>query len=101
MSFRKNQITTLGETYGEYPSYLFFNRTLLNIYNKNYLIVLFFSACLNLSGQLPDGVSATWSYLDLIISNYNNENASSFDIDNVSISARIPLRVHIIMNVNG
>jgi hypothetical protein len=64
------------------------------------LVSLFFSRCLSFA-QLPDGVSGTSSYLDEIVKNYDDENALSFDIKSTPISARIPLRVHVIMNIEG
>lgn len=53
------------------------------------------------SAQLPDGVKATPSFLNAIISNYTAENSSSFDLKTINPQANIPIRVHILMNVKG
>lgn len=53
------------------------------------------------SAQLPDGVSATQSFLNTIVSNYSAENSTSFDINTINTQANIPIRVHIIMNIKG
>jgi hypothetical protein len=65
------------------------------------LITFFVSLNLMASAQLPDGVTATQSFLDTIKSNYNKENAVSFDVNSISTSANIPVNVHIVMNING
>jgi hypothetical protein len=68
------------------------------IYILPFAIVLFTS---HLFAQLPDGVTATQSFLDTVKSNYSKENAISFDINSITTYARIPIRVHVIMNVKG
>jgi len=50
---------------------------------------------------LPDGVTATQSYMNLIKQNYTNENAYPFEINNVDILVNIPIRIHIIKNSKG
>lgn len=52
-------------------------------------------------GQLPDGVAATQSFLDTIRVNYKSENTFPFDLNSVSITANIPVRVHIVKNKKG
>lgn len=51
--------------------------------------------------QLPDGVTATPSFLDEIRKNYAGENAYPFDLNTVSQTVKIPVRVHVIKNRNG
>jgi hypothetical protein len=51
--------------------------------------------------QLPDGVTATSSYLDTIIKNYTNENAFYFDLSSIKTSVNISIQVHIIKNIKG
>jgi hypothetical protein len=53
------------------------------------------------SAQLPDGVTATQSFLNIIISNYSNESSFPFDLNTVSTHVNIPIRVHIIKNIKG
>lgn len=53
------------------------------------------------SGQLPDGVTATQSFMDLVTNNYSEENSISFDQSSISTSVNIPIRVHIVMNIKG
>lgn len=68
---------------------------------KGYLIVLLVLINNLASAQLPDGVSATQSFLDTIIVNYADENSFSFDINSLDPSVNIPLMIHIIMNKEG
>ncbi len=69
---------------------------------KNWLILLLFGFISHVtSGQLPDGVTATQSFLDEIIKNYREENSISFDPNTVSTLIKVPVRTHIIMNING
>jgi hypothetical protein len=53
------------------------------------------------SAQLPDGVTATRSFLNEIINNYKDENLFSFDLDAVATHVNIPVEVHIVMNKKG
>jgi hypothetical protein len=53
------------------------------------------------SAQLPDGVVATQSFLDEITGNYSDENSFPFDLNSVNIHVKIPVRVHIVMNIKG
>ena len=53
------------------------------------------------SAQLPDGVTATQSFLDTIVVNYADENSFSFDISSPDPAVNIPLMIHIIMNKEG
>jgi hypothetical protein len=65
-------------------------------------IALVLSYCTSYAQQsLPDGVTATTAYINEIIKNYTNENAISFDMNAISTSIKIPVRVHIIRNING
>jgi hypothetical protein len=50
---------------------------------------------------LPDGTKATQTYIDTIKKYYNKEDSTYFDTENVGLSARVPVRVHIIKNVKG
>jgi hypothetical protein len=51
--------------------------------------------------QLPDGVSATQTYLAEVIKNYNNEKSFPFDLNNITTHIRIPLEVHVVRNKKG
>jgi hypothetical protein len=53
------------------------------------------------SAQLPDGVSATQSFLNEIIRNYQDENSFSFDLTAINSHVNIPIQVHIVMNIKG
>jgi hypothetical protein len=53
------------------------------------------------SAQLPDGVVATQSFLDEITGNYSDENSFPFDLNSVNTHNKIPIRVHIVMNIKG
>jgi hypothetical protein len=53
------------------------------------------------SAQLPDGVAATKSFLNTIISNYSDESSFPFDLNTISTYANIPIRVHIVKNIKG
>jgi hypothetical protein len=68
----------------------------------NWLILLLFGFISHVTlGQLPDGVTATQSFLDEIIKNYREENSLSFDPNTVGTLIKVPVRAHIIMNING
>jgi hypothetical protein len=64
------------------------------------IVFLVLISCL-VSAQLPDGVTATQSFMDTITMNYKDENSFSFDLNAVDSHVNIPLRVHIIMNIEG
>jgi hypothetical protein len=53
------------------------------------------------TAQLPDGVTATQSFLDTISMNYSDENAFTFDLYSDEPAVNIPVRVNIIMNTEG
>jgi hypothetical protein len=53
------------------------------------------------SAQLPDGVTATQSFLNEIIRNYIDENSFSFDLNNINSHVNIPVQIHIVMNIKG
>lgn len=75
-----------------------------SIMNKTKTGILFISLLLfqcMASAQLPDGVTATQSFLNAIVSNYTAENSVSFDLNTINTQANIPIRVHIIMNIKG
>lgn len=73
----------------------------MNKARTGFLIVsLVLIHCL-VSAQLPDGVSATQSFLSEIIKNYKDENSFSFDLNAVNSHVRIPIKVHIVMNIKG
>jgi hypothetical protein len=61
------------------------------------LVLIHYIAC----GQLPDGVKATQSFLDKIISNYNEENSFTFDLNTMNLMVNIPIRVHIVKDIRG
>jgi len=73
----------------------------MNNKKRNILIVFLVLICRMTTAQLPDGVSSTQSFLDLITSNYSDENTISFDLNTINISANIPIRVHIVRNIKG
>ena len=66
-----------------------------------FLIVAFIIINCFCSAQLPDGVTATQSFLDEIIKNYNDENSFSFDLNTINTQVSIPIRVQIVMNIKG
>jgi len=70
---------------------------------KRNLLILTVFVFLNsiTSGQLPDGVTLTQSFLDEITKNYSEENALSFNPNTISTLVKIPIRTHIIMSING
>jgi hypothetical protein len=73
----------------------------MNRIKNGFLIVsLLLIHCLA-TAQLPDGVIATQSFLDIIIANYKDEIAFPFDINTVNTRAKIPIRVHLVMNMKG
>ena len=53
------------------------------------------------SAQLPDGVTATQSFLNEIIRNYKDENSFSFDLNNITTHVNVPVEVHVVMNIKG
>jgi hypothetical protein len=53
------------------------------------------------SAQLPDGVTATQSFLNEIIKNYKDENSFSFDLNAITAHVNIPIEVHVVMNIKG
>lgn len=53
------------------------------------------------SAQLPDGVTATQSFLNEIIKNYNDENSFPFDLNAITAHVNIPIEVHVVMNIKG
>lgn len=67
------------------------------------MLVLFGIGLFRLQAQttLPDGVTATQSFINEIIKNYNDENSYPFDLEAIPISVGIPIRVHIIKNIKG
>ena len=72
--------------------------------SKKRIIILAVSLMLILnmvSAQLPDGVTATQSFLNEIIRNYKDENSFSFDLNNITTHVNIPVQVHIVMNIKG
>jgi hypothetical protein len=74
------------------------------VMNKKKIIVLVVSLILiqnMVSAQLPDGVTATQSFLNEIIKNYKDENSFSFDLNAISTHVNIPIKVHIIKNIKG
>jgi hypothetical protein len=54
-----------------------------------------------ISAQLPDGVTATQSFLSEITKNYKDENLLSFDLNAITTHVNIPVEVHIVMNIKG
>jgi hypothetical protein len=68
---------------------------------KTFMVLWIFMVSLSAESQLPDGVIATQSFLDTIRLNLKLENSYSFDIKSVQSFARIPIRAHIIMNIDG
>jgi hypothetical protein len=65
----------------------------------NLIFIVSGSAVVN--GQLPDGVTVTQSFLDEITKNSKAESAISFDPNTISTLVKVPIRAHIIMNING
>lgn len=57
--------------------------------------------CLQAQVQLPDGTYGTLDYIQEIKKNYTDENSINFSIDNTDISAKLSIRVHIILDING
>jgi hypothetical protein len=53
------------------------------------------------SAQLPDGVTATQSFLNEIIKNYNDENSFPFDLNAITAHVNIPIEVHVVMDIKG
>jgi hypothetical protein len=79
----------------------FNNRAIMKKGRTGFLILfLVLIQCLA-SAQMPDGVSATQSFLEKIIANYKDENSFSFDQNTINTHVNIPIRVHIIMNIKG
>jgi len=72
--------------------------------SKKRIIVLAVSLILIqyiVSAQLPDGVTATQSFLNEIAKNYKDENLLSFDLNAITAHVNIPVEVHIVMNIKG
>ncbi len=68
------------------------------------IISLFVITALNFTAQAqswPDGVKGKKTFVDEIILNYNAEKNIPFDIDQPSLSVKIPIRLHIIKNIDG
>jgi hypothetical protein len=68
---------------------------------RKFLVLLIFLIPLSSVAQLPDGVTATQSFLDTLKNNLKYEDASIFDIKSIQPFARIPIRAHVIMNIKG
>jgi hypothetical protein len=68
---------------------------------KFILITFFLIQPFYSNAQLPDGVLATQSFINIIKANYINENAFLFDLNNIKLFAKIPVRVYIIKNIEG
>jgi hypothetical protein len=66
-----------------------------------FTIVLVIIHYVSYAQLLPDGVTATQSYINEIKKNYTDENTYPFDINSVHLSVTIPIRVHIIRNIKG
>jgi hypothetical protein len=67
-----------------------------------FILVVSLTLILNMvSAQLPDGVTATQSFLNEIIKNYKDENSFSFDLNTISTHVNIPIKVHIVKNIQG
>lgn len=60
-----------------------------------------FLMCLPASAQLPDGVTATQSWVDTLIKYYRNENSIPFDLNNITTHVKIPIEVHVVRNIKG
>ena len=73
----------------------------MNLRRAGILIVFLVITRILIFGQLPDGVTATQSFLDTIRVNYSSENTVPFDLNSVTISSSVPIRVHIIKNRKG
>ena len=73
----------------------------MNKIRTGYLIVSLVLIHSLVSAQLPDGVTATQSFLDEIIKNYKDENSFSFDMNAINTHVNIPIQVHIVMNIKG
>jgi len=65
------------------------------------LLIVFSALQLTGLAQLPDGVTGTQSFIDLVIKNYHDEASFPFDPDNVTSHVKIPLEVHVIKNKKG
>jgi hypothetical protein len=73
----------------------------MNNARKGFLLIsLLLIHCLA-SAQIPDGVTATQSFLDTIRINYADESSYSFDLHSLDPVVKIPIRVNIIMNKEG
>jgi hypothetical protein len=79
----------------------FENYTIMNKTRTGLLIVSLLLIRYLASGQLPDGVTVTQSFLDTIKINYTDENSFSFDMNDISTPVHIPIRAHIVMNIKG
>jgi hypothetical protein len=65
------------------------------------LVVSFMLIHYTVSAQLPDGVTATQSFLNEVIKNYKDENSLLFDLNSVTTHVNIPVQVHVVMNIKG
>ncbi len=68
---------------------------------KGFLTISFVLIHCFASSQLPDGVTATQSFLDTIMLNYAEENSFVFDLNPSDPCVNIPLSIHIIMDRKG
>lgn len=73
----------------------------MNNITKGFLVVFFILINRLASAQLPDRVTATQSFMDTIMMNYNDENAFPFDLNTVNSTVRVPVKVLIIKNIKG
>jgi hypothetical protein len=73
----------------------------MNNKKRDILTLFLVFICSIASAQLPDGVSATQSFIDLITNNYSEESSVTFDQNTINTTVNIPIRVHIVMNIKG
>jgi hypothetical protein len=77
------------------------DRAIMNMTRTGLLIVSLVIIQNLASAQLPDGVTATQTFLDEIIRNYKDENSFSFNLNAINNQVNIPIRVHIVKNIEG
>ena len=65
------------------------------------LFVSFILICRMASGQLPDRVTPTQSFIDTIKLHYAEENSFSLDPYLLNPVVNVPVRVNIILNIKG
>ena len=67
------------------------------------LLMLTLTGCFSFAQQIiwPDFVKASGAYIDTIVKNYSDENAFPFDLETITFTAKIPIRVHVIKSING